>query len=86
MRDVGHGTFPDDLSVPAQIKGTTFQTTISVLQRMTQGPCEYLNLNKGFIQKSILPNFDFFIFLIFAFKLGHFKVQTIFSYATNTQA
>ena len=26
------------------------------------------------------------LFLIFAFKLGHFKVQTIFSYATNTQA
>ncbi len=29
-------------------------------------------------QGSILPNFDFFFFLIFAFKLGHFKVQTIF--------
>jgi hypothetical protein len=37
-------------------------------------------------QESILPNFDFFIFPIFAFKLGHFKVQTLFSYVTNTQA
>ncbi len=36
--------------------------------------------------KSILPNFDIFVFLIFAFKLGHFKVHTIFSHATNTQA
>ncbi len=36
--------------------------------------------------ESILPNFDFFVFPIFAFKLGHFKVQTILSYATNTQA
>ncbi len=36
--------------------------------------------------QSILPNFDFFIFRIFAFKLGHFKVQSLFSYATNTQA
>jgi hypothetical protein len=36
--------------------------------------------------ESILPNFGFFIFLIFGFKLGHFKVQTIFSHATNTQA
>jgi hypothetical protein len=36
--------------------------------------------------ESILPNFKFFIFPIFAFKLGHFKVQTIFSHATNTQA
>jgi hypothetical protein len=25
-------------------------------------------------------------FFIFAFKLGHFKVQTLFSYTTNTQA
>jgi hypothetical protein len=30
------------------------------------------------VLESILPNFDFFIFQIFAFKLGHFKVQTIF--------
>jgi hypothetical protein len=37
-------------------------------------------------QESILPNFVFFIILIFAFKLGHFKEQTILSYATNTQA
>ncbi len=29
--------------------------------------------------ESILPNFDFFVFPIFAFKLGHFKVQTILS-------
>jgi hypothetical protein len=36
--------------------------------------------------ESILPNFDFFVFLIFACKLGHFKAQTIFSYATNTQS
>jgi hypothetical protein len=36
--------------------------------------------------ESILPNFDFFVFPIFALKLGHFKVQTIFSHATNTQA
>ncbi len=34
--------------------------------------------------ESILPNFDFIVFPIFAFKLGHFKVQTIFSHATNT--
>jgi hypothetical protein len=37
-------------------------------------------------QWRILPNFVLFIFLIFAFKFGHFKVQTIYSYATNTQA
>jgi hypothetical protein len=37
-------------------------------------------------QESILPDFDILIFPIFAIKLGHFKVQTIFSYATNTQA
>jgi hypothetical protein len=37
-------------------------------------------------QESILPNFDFFVFPIFAFKLGHFKALTIFSHATNTQA
>jgi hypothetical protein len=30
------------------------------------------------ISDSILPNFDFFDCPIFAFKLGHFKVQTIF--------
>jgi hypothetical protein len=40
----------------------------------------------SFNLESIQPNFDFFIFLIFAFKLGHFKVQAIFSYAKNTQA
>ncbi len=28
---------------------------------------------------------QFLHFFIFAFKLGHFKVQTIFSYAANTQ-
>ncbi len=37
-------------------------------------------------QESILPNHDFFVFLIFAIKLGHFKIQAIFSHATNTQA
>ncbi len=37
-------------------------------------------------QESILPNFDFFIFPIFAIKLGNFKLQTIFSHAANTQA
>ncbi len=37
-------------------------------------------------QESILPNFDFFVFPIFAFKLGHFKVQITFSHATNTHA
>ncbi len=36
--------------------------------------------------ESILPNYDFFAFPIFGIKLSHFKVQTIFSYATNTQA
>ncbi len=36
--------------------------------------------------QSILANFDFFIFPIFTFKFGHFKIQTIFSHATNTQA
>jgi hypothetical protein len=35
--------------------------------------------------ESILPNYDFFVFLIFAIKLGHFKVHTTFSHATNTQ-
>ena len=35
VRNVRHGAFPDDLSMPAQIKGTTFQTTVRVLQRMT---------------------------------------------------
>ncbi len=38
------------------------------------------------IPESILPNFDFLIFPFFTFKLGHFKVLTIFSHATNTQA
>jgi hypothetical protein len=38
------------------------------------------------VQESILPNFDFFVFPIIAFKLGHFKVLTIFSHDTNTQA
>ncbi len=37
-------------------------------------------------QESILPNFDIFVFPIFACKLGYLKVQTILSYATNTQA
>jgi hypothetical protein len=36
--------------------------------------------------ESILPNFNFFVFPIFAIKLGPFKTQAIFSYATNTQA
>jgi hypothetical protein len=36
--------------------------------------------------ESILPNFDFLIFPIFAFKLGHFRIQAIFLYATNIQA
>ncbi len=36
--------------------------------------------------ESILPNFDFFTFTIFVYKLAPFKVQTIFSNATNTQA
>ncbi len=40
----------------------------------------------NFFQESILPNFDFFIFPIFTFNLGHFKVQRAFLYATNTQA
>jgi hypothetical protein len=35
--------------------------------------------------ESNLPNFDFVVFLIFAIKLGHFNVLTIFSYATNNQ-
>jgi hypothetical protein len=39
------------------------------------------NFQFSFILESIIPNFDFFVFPIFAFK-----VQTIFSYATNTQA
>jgi hypothetical protein len=34
-------------------------------------------------QESILPNYDFFVFPIFVFKLGHFKAQTIFSHRTN---
>ncbi len=46
-------------------------------------PLKHLNMR---LRESILPNFNFFIFPIFTFKLGHFKVQTIFSYATNTQA
>ncbi len=41
-------------------------------------------------QKSILPNFFLrktkIFFCFFAIKLGHFKIQTIFSCATNTQA
>ncbi len=28
-------------------------------------------------------NFDFFIFLVFAIKLGHLNVKTIFSYVIN---
>ncbi len=46
-----------------------------------------LSLEKHFfVPESILTNFDFVIFQIFAFKLGYFKVKTIFTYATNTQA
>jgi hypothetical protein len=40
-------------------------------------------------KESILPNFFLRItkiFSIFSIKFGHFKVQTIFSYALNTQA
>jgi hypothetical protein len=36
--------------------------------------------------ESILPNFDFFVFLIFAYKLGHLNAKTKISYVTNTQA
>jgi hypothetical protein len=36
--------------------------------------------------ESILPNFDFFVFPIFANKFDHLKEQTLFSYATNTLA
>jgi hypothetical protein len=28
-------------------------------------------------QESILPNFNFFASLLFTFKLGHFKIQTM---------
>jgi hypothetical protein len=38
------------------------------------------------VLESILPNFDYFVFTTFAVELGHFKVQTILYYATNTQA
>jgi hypothetical protein len=34
----------------------------------------------------ILPNFDFFIFPTFSIKLGHFRIQKIFTYAANAQA
>ena len=37
-------------------------------------------------QESILSNFGFLRFLIFAVKLGHFIVNTFFSYVTNAQA
>jgi hypothetical protein len=40
--------------------------------------------------ESILPNFFLrkmkIVFRFFAIKLAHFKLQTIFSYFTNTQA
>ncbi len=44
-----------------------------------------------FMSSGVNPNKLFFLvkqgfFLIFAIKLGHFNVQTIFSYATYTQA
>jgi hypothetical protein len=38
------------------------------------------------VLESIIPKIDFFVFFNFGLKLGHFKVQTIFWYATNTQA
>ncbi len=41
---------------------------------------------KNVDQESIQPNFNFYVFLIYPFKLRHFKVQTIFSYGTNTQS
>ncbi len=47
---------------------------------------EFNQLIKYSELESILPNFDFFVFPIFVFKLGHFKVRTIFSHGTNTQA
>ncbi len=36
---------------------------------------------KKYIQESILPNLNFFVFPIFAIKLGHYKALTIFFYA-----
>ncbi len=37
-----------------------------------------LKKSPNLVQESILPNYDFFAFPIFAIKLGHFKVHTIF--------
>ena len=36
--------------------------------------------------ESILPNFHFSVFPIFAVNLGHIIITTFFSYVTNTQA
>jgi hypothetical protein len=50
---------------------------------------EKMNKNKVWqepLKDLILPNFDFFVFPIFAIKLGHFKILKIFSNGTNTQA
>ncbi len=40
----------------------------------------YNRRNKAWccVPESIQPNFDFFVFLIFAIRLGYFKAQTIF--------
>ena len=39
-----------------------------------------------FVHESILPNFVFLRFPIFAAKLCHYIVNNFFSYVTNTQA
>jgi hypothetical protein len=43
-------------------------------------------VDKNSIGSQSYPNLIFSFLQIFPIKLGHFKVQTIFSYATNTQA
>ncbi len=43
VRDVGHCTFPDDVTMPADVEGATLQTSIRALKRMTQIPGENLH-------------------------------------------
>ncbi len=82
--------------IQEQICGTPGYYSLEYLIKILSALCELLIAFNGQPMvlrypgreplESILPNFDFFIFLIFTLMLGHFKVQAIFSYATNTLA
>ncbi len=79
------GVFTNLVIVNVMLRCDHIQRLITLTSDYIERLIEYFKSFKLQDQKSILPNFFFFIFQIFAIKLGHFKVQTIFSYTTNTQ-